>query len=107
GDQGCVGDMVKAFRQRHDFVVESLNSIDGVRCLPSDGTFYAFPDFSAVIERMDGTDDDLELPEHRIENPGVALVPASAFGVPGYVRLSYATSMENLEKALQRIADAV
>ncbi|HLQ86690.1 MAG TPA: pyridoxal phosphate-dependent aminotransferase [Salinisphaeraceae bacterium] len=107
GDQGCVGDMVKAFRQRHDFVVESLNSIDGVRCLPSDGTFYAFPDFSAVIERMDGIDDDLELAEHLIENAGVALVPGSAFGAPGYVRLSYATSMENLEKALQRIADAV
>ncbi len=107
GDQGCVGTMVKAFKERHDFVVDALNKIDGVRCLPSDGTFYAFPDFSAVIERLDDVSDDLELSEYLIEKAGVALVPGSAFGAPGYVRISYATSMENLENALKRIADAV
>ncbi len=107
GDQDCVGTMVTAFKERHDFVVDALNKIDGVRCLPSDGTFYAFPDFSAVIERLDGVSDDLELSEYLIEKAGVALVPGSAFGAPGYVRISYATSMENLENALKRIADAV
>jgi len=107
GEQGCVTDMIKAFKQRHDFVVDALNAIDGVRCLPSDGTFYAFPDFSAVIERLDGVSNDLELSEYLIENAGVAVVPGSAFGAPGYIRLSYATSMDNLEQALSRIADAV
>ena len=107
GEQGCVTDMIKAFKQRHDFVVDALNAINGVRCLPSDGTFYAFPDFSAVIERLDGVSNDLELSEYLIENAGVAVVPGSAFGAPGYIRLSYATSMDNLEQALSRIADAV
>ncbi|MDN5863429.1 MAG: pyridoxal phosphate-dependent aminotransferase [Salinisphaera sp.] len=102
GDQGCVGEMVKAFKQRHDFVVAALNDLPGVRCLESDGTFYAFPDFSEAIAAS-GAEDDLAFSERLIEKAGVALVPGSAFGSPGYLRLSYATSMENLEKALDRI----
>ncbi|MDN5938032.1 MAG: pyridoxal phosphate-dependent aminotransferase [Salinisphaera sp.] len=102
GDQGCVGEMVKAFKQRHDFVVAALNDLPGVRCLESDGTFYAFPDFSEAIAAS-GAEDDLAFSERLIEEAGVALVPGSAFGSPGYLRLSYATSMENLEKALDRI----
>ncbi|MES1944038.1 classes I and II superfamily aminotransferase [Salinisphaera sp. PC39] len=107
GDQQCVADMVKEFKKRHDFVVAALNDLPGVRCLPSDGTFYSFPDFSEAIARLDGVDDDVALSEYLIEKAGVALVPGSAFGAPGYARLSYATSMENLEKALERIAGAL
>lgn len=107
GDQQCVADMVVEFKKRHDFVVAALDDLPGVRCLPSDGTFYSFPDVSGAIDRLDGVDDDVGLSEYLIEKAGVALVPGSAFGAPGYLRLSYATSMDSLEKALDRIAGAL
>lgn len=107
GDQACIKPMLKAFKERHDYVVKTLNAMDGVECLESDGTFYAFPDFSAVIKRLDGIEDDLQLGEYLIENAGVALVPGSAFGTPGHMRLSFATSMEALTEALQRVAKAI
>ncbi len=104
GDQSCVAEMLTHFKRRHDFVVERLNQIPGIDCLPTDGTFYVFPDVTGLIERLDGVDDDVALAEFLIEKAGVALVPGSAFGAPGHVRISIATSMENLEKALERIA---
>jgi len=107
GSQACVGEMVRAFKQRHDYVVSTLNAMEGVSCLESDGTFYAFPNFQGAIDRMDGIDDDIALGEYLIENAGVALVPGSAFGTPGHMRLSFATSMENLRSALERIAKAI
>lgn len=107
GSQACVGEMVRAFKQRHDYVVSTLNAMDGVTCLDSDGTFYAFPNFQGVIDRMDGIDDDIALGEYLIEKAGVALVPGSAFGTPGHMRLSFATSMENLKDALARVAKAI
>jgi aspartate aminotransferase len=103
GDQSCIAPMLKAFRARHDFVVRALNDIPGVRCAQADGTFYSFPDVSAVIKRLDGVNDDVELAEYLLREAGVALVPGSAFGAPGYVRLSFATSMEVLEDALGRL----
>ncbi len=102
GDQACVREMVKAFKQRHDFVVERLNAIDGVSCLPADGAFYLFPDVSGLTAKL-GLKDDLALAEYLIEQAGVALVPGTAFGAPGHARISIATSLENLEKALERI----
>ncbi len=107
GDQSCVGEMVVAFKQRHDYVLQKLNAMEGVRCLPSDGTFYSFPDFSDVIQRMDGIEDDLQFGEFLIEKAGVAMVPGSAFGAPGAMRISFATSQDNLEKALSRVATAI
>lgn len=107
GDQACVAEMVTAFKQRHDYVVATLNAMDGVRCIESDGTFYAFPDFSAVIERLEGIEDDLQFGEFLIEKAGVAMVPGSAFGAPGAMRISFATSQDNLEKALARVAEAI
>lgn len=107
GSQNCVAKMVKEFRKRHDYVVKTLNALPDVSCLESDGTFYAFPDFSAVIERMDGINDDLGMSEYLIEKAGVALVPGSAFGTPGHMRLSFATSMDNLQDALERIAKVI
>jgi aspartate aminotransferase len=103
GDQKCITDMLQAFKIRHDRVIQGLNAIEGIRCLPSQGTFYAFPDVHGLIERLDGINNDVELAEYILEHAGVALVPGSAFGSPGYMRLSYATSMENLEEALQRL----
>ncbi len=107
GDQGCVTEMVAAFKQRHDYVLATLNAMPGVNCLPSDGTFYTFPDFSEVIERMDSIEDDVQFGEFLIEKAGVAMVPGSAFGAPGAMRISFATSQENLEKALSRVAEAI
>ena len=106
GDHQCVRDMVKVFRERHDLVVERLNRGNGIRCLPAQGAFYAFPDVRGVIAAMDGIDSDIALAEHLIENVGVALVPGTAFGAPGHLRLSFATSTENLNKALDRMDSA-
>lgn len=105
GNQSCIQEMLSAFKQRHDFVVEELNRIKGVRCLPSQGAFYSFPDMREAIDTIDGVNDDVELAEYLLNEIGVALVPGSAFGQPGYMRLSFATSMENLSNALKRIGD--
>ncbi len=104
GPQDCIAQMLTAFKERHDYVVDRLNAIEGMDALPTDGTFYVFPRVEDFIERLDGIGDDLELAEYLIEKAGVALVPGTAFGSPGHIRLSIATSMENLEKALDRIA---
>ena len=104
GDQSCIAPMVKAFRERHDFLVEALNRLPGVRCAAADGTFYAFPDFSGVIARLNGVDDDVALAEYLLNEANVALVPGSAFGAPGYARLSFATSMEQLREAIRRLS---
>jgi len=103
GDQGCIAPMVHAFKERHDRLVSRLNQIRGVRCLPSQGTFYAFPDFSKAIAATDGINNDVEMAEYILDKAGVALVPGSAFGSEGHLRLSYATSMEALEKAMDRL----
>lgn len=100
----CVKPMLEAFKQRHDFVVAGLNAIDGVECLESDGTFYSFPNVEGLIARVDGVNNDAELAEYLLDKTGVALVPGSAFGLAGHIRLSFATSMENLEKSVERIA---
>jgi len=105
GDQTCVQTMVKEFRKRHDKVVDLLNKIPGFDCMPTDGTFYVLPDVKQAISSM-GLKDDLALSEYFIEG-GVALVPGSAFGSPGHVRISIATSMDKLETALQRIKTMV
>jgi aspartate aminotransferase len=106
GDQSCIQVMVEAFKRRHDFVVSRLNQIEGIKCLPSQGAFYSFPDFSTAIAKL-GLKDDLALAEHLINEVGVALVPGSAFGAPGYMRLSFATSDDNLSRAMDRIEKAV
>lgn len=107
GDQSFIHDMCVEFKQRHDYVVAELNKIDGVDCMATDGTFYVFPNVEKLLARLDGIDDDLAFSEYLIEQAGVALVPGSAFGTPGHIRISIATSMANLEKALERIRNAV
>lgn len=106
GDQGCIDVMMNEFKKRHDYVVAELNTIDGIECLPTDGTFYVFPNVEKLMAKL-GIDDDLQFAEFLIEKPGVALVPGSAFGCPGHIRISIATSMTNLQNALQRIKQSV
>ncbi|MFP4161403.1 MAG: pyridoxal phosphate-dependent aminotransferase [Ectothiorhodospira sp.] len=106
GDQSCVGEMCRAFQDRHDYLVEALNAIPGVECLPSDGTFYSFPSVQGAMDRL-GIDSDVKFAEHLLDQVGVALVPGSAFGAEGYVRISFATSLDNLKQAVERIGRAV
>ncbi len=107
GDQTCILVMLNAFKERHDYVVNELNNMAGIDCLPTDGTFYVFPRMQKIIDNIQGINDDLGLSEYLIEKAGVALVPGSAFGCPGNARISIATSMENLQIALQRIGQFV
>ncbi len=102
GDQGCIAPMIKAFKERHDYVVTSLNKMPGVRCLAGDGTFYAFPDVSEAIKAR-GLKDDLALSEALLLEAGVAVVPGSAFGAPDCIRLSFASSMATMENAMERL----
>jgi aspartate aminotransferase len=103
GSQSCVEEMVKEFRKRRDVLVKRLNEIEGVSCALPQGAFYAFANFSAY-ER-----DSFKLAEKLLEKAGVALIPGAAFGElgEGYLRLSYATSMENLIKGVDRIKKAL
>jgi len=105
GEQQCVKDMVKVFKQRHDYTVKALNEIDGIDCLAGDGTFYVFPDFSVMQAKLNcNTDTDLA---EKLLEAGVALVPGSAFGTPGHMRISFATSDKNLQKAIERLKTAI
>lgn len=101
GDQGCVFRMCEAFRERHEFVVAALNRIKGLEVVASDGTFYSFPNCEAAIRNL-GLKDDVALADHLLTEGGVAVVPGSAFGAPGHFRVSFATSLANLEKAIER-----
>ncbi len=112
GDQSCINPMVTAFKERGSFIVEQLNSCNGIQCLPSDGSFYSFADARKAIENLHNkgslnTQTDIAFSEFLLEQAGVAVVPGSAFGNEGYMRLSFATSMQNLSMALERIKKAV
>ena len=102
GDQSCVQEMLKAFRERHDYLVAALNGINGVSCVEGAGTFYTFPDISAAMEAK-GCTKDTQFSELLLNEAEVAIVPGSAFGAAGYTRFSFATSMDVLEEAVRRI----
>lgn len=107
GDQSFINDMCIEFKKRHDYVVAELNNIEGIECLETDGTFYVFPNVEKLIARLEGINNDLEFSDYLIEKAGVALVPGSAFGSEGHIRISIATSMANLQNALERIKKAI
>src|SRR6202011_559564 len=95
GDQACVSEMNKAFKQRHDFVVAGLNAIPGISCQPGAGTFYAFADVDGAMRAL-GIKDDNDFAEYLLVEAGVAVVPGSGFGAPGHIRISFACSMQTL-----------
>lgn len=107
GEQSCIDTMVVEFKQRHDYVIDQLNLIKGINCIPADGTFYAFPSVHKLIATDSRFNNDIELADFLLNNAGVALVPGTAFGAPGHLRLSFATSMRVLEDALNRIQTAL
>lgn len=101
-DQDCVREMNKSFKERHDFVVAGLNKLPGVTCLEGAGTFYAFAHVAKAMQIV-GVKDDNAFAEHLLIHGGVAVVPGSGFGAPNHMRLSFATSMKNLEESLKRM----
>jgi aspartate aminotransferase len=102
GGTECIQEMLVHFRKRHDYLVAALNDIPGFKCAPGAGTFYAFPDVSEAMAAK-GCAEDTDFSALLLNEGEVALVPGSAFGAPGYIRLSFATSMEKLEGAIERI----
>jgi aspartate aminotransferase len=106
GDQSPVAEMTAAYRRRHDFVVPALNEIEGFECRHGEGTFYALPRITGVLQRR-GLASDTDLIELLLNEADVACVPGTAFGAPGYIRLSFACSMEMLEEAINRIKRVV
>lgn len=112
GSQDCIKPMVTAFRERHKYVVDRFNAMPGLSCLMAGGAFYAFPDARQAIASLHQAGKikettDMALAEYLLEEHNVAVVPGSAFGAEGYFRISFATSMENLTEALDRIEKAL
>lgn len=112
GNNECIAEMVKEFKLRHNYVIENINSINGLSCIPAEGAFYAFPYAQDAIDRLFkanviSKNNDIGLCEYLLDKANVAVVPGSAFGAEGYFRLSFATSMENLVEAISRIKKAV
>lgn len=105
GPQDSISTMVTDFIQRHAYVIKRLRQLPGVRVLESDGTFYSFPDFNEAIKRL-GYRNDTDFAEMLLEK-GVALVPGSAFGAEGYMRLSFTASQAALEQALDRLENVL
>jgi aspartate aminotransferase len=107
GTQDFIKERATSFQKRRDFVVKSLNKIDGIECLNPDGAFYVFPSCKGLIGKKDNTGKeiktDTDFVQSLLETSGVAVVQGSAFGLEGFFRISYATSMENLKKALEKI----
>lgn len=107
GDQSCIDSMLTEFKKRHDFVVENLNAMPGIDCLQTHGTFYVFPNISGVLDSKAELKDDMDFAEALLVDKGVAVVPGSAFGLKNHVRLSIATSEDNLRNALNRLAEFI
>jgi aspartate aminotransferase len=107
GKQDFIVERLKSFQQRRDFILNELKSIKGISCLKPEGAFYVFPSCSNLLGKKDPngkflkTDNDFV--ESLLENQGIAVVQGSAFGLNGFFRISYATSMDNLKKAMKKI----
>jgi aspartate aminotransferase len=112
GPQECITPMLDAFKERHAYVVDRFNAMPGLSCLKASGAFYAFPDAREAINNLQKAGKireatDLALADYFLEQFDVAVVPGSAFGAEGHFRISFATSMENLQTGLNRIAEAL
>ena len=103
GTQDFIKTRSESFKERRDFVVENLNNIEGLSCLKPNGAFYVFPNCKKLLGKQTKLKTDKDFVEKLLEKALVAVVQGSAFGLDGYFRISYATSMDNLKKALERI----
>ena len=103
GGEKEISDMVKEYEIRSEFLHSELNKIEGISYKKPEGSFYAFVNVDGVINRISGINDDFELAEYLLNKAEVAVVPGTAFGSPNHIRISFATSLENLQKAVSRI----
>ena len=106
GPHDAVNMMVGEYKKRHDYMCDALNKINGFNTSPGTGAFYLFPDVSSVIESK-GFADDIEFSSFLIDQANVAVIPGSAFGAEGCIRISYATSMELLKESIARIKSSI
>ena len=108
GTQDFIKKRADSFQERRDFVVNALNAIDGIECLNPDGAFYVFPSCKGLMGKKDPNGNeiksDTDFVQSLLENSGIAVVQGSAFGLEGFFRISYATSMDNLKKAMDKIS---
>ncbi|NCT56927.1 MAG: pyridoxal phosphate-dependent aminotransferase [Legionella sp.] len=102
GPQDVISTMLKAFHERHNYLIKRLSAMPGIQVLPADGTFYLFPNVQEVITRL-GLADDVAFAEALLDKAGIALVPGTAFGTPGCIRLSFATDLNTLKQAMDRL----
>ena len=103
GTQDFISERSNSFKERRNFVVDSLNNIKGISCLSPEGAFYVFPNCKKLLNNKTKLKTDKDFVEKLLEKAEVAVVQGSAFGLEGYFRISYATSMDNLKKAMERI----
>ena len=103
GTQDFILERSNSFKERRNFVVDSLNNIKGISCLSPEGAFYVFPNCKKILNNKTKLKTDKDFVEKLLEKAEVAVVQGSAFGLEGYFRISYATSMDNLKKAMERI----
>ncbi len=103
GKQDFIKKRAKSFKERRDFVVKSLNNIDGISCLIPNGAFYVFPNCKKLLNKRTKLKKDTDFVQKLLEKQNVAVVQGSAFGLDGYFRISYATSMAKLKIAMSRI----
>ncbi len=103
GTQDFILERSNSFKERRNFVVDSLNNIKGISCLSPEGAFYVFPNCKKLLNNKTKLKTDKDFVEKLLEKAEVAVVQGSAFGLEGYFRISYATSMDNLKKAMERI----
>lgn len=101
GDQSVVKNMTAKFEERRNYIVERLNNIKGIKCAKPNGSFYVFPDVSGVNKN------DSELAKELLDKAHVAVVPGEAFGTKGHIRISFATSFENIKEGMDRIEKCV
>ena len=97
--------MVTEYQRRSDFLHKELNNIDGINYKKPDGSFYAFVNVNGLINKLDGIENDYDLAEYFLNYANVAVVPGTAFGSKNHIRISFATSMENLKNAVNRIKE--
>lgn len=107
GDQSCITVMRNAYKERHDYLLSELKTIPGFNCIPSDGTFYTFPSIESFINKESEITNDIEFAEFLLTKAELAIIPGSAFGAPGHIRISYATSMDNLVNAVKRLKNSL
>lgn len=107
GDQSCVSKMCAAYHERHNYVYHELKKMPNIECLPSDGTFYIFPRIQNLLNKHKNLTTDLAFAEYLLNQAEIAVVPGSAFGAPGYIRICFTTSMKAIKEGMQRLHQVV